>query len=152
MVLIYHPTYSRGGPWFIGMILGYFMYQRYRGKTLRINYALNASLWVLAFSIQIGVILLSFYFVSTQNIPQSVHTSYMVFQRHLWAISICWIIFACQNLKTGGFVRWFLSLPHWQPMARMGLSMYIIHPILQYIQITNWRVSPFMDFWHMVNN
>lgn len=147
---VYSATQSRAGPWFIGMIFGYFMYHQ-RGKTFKINWALNALLWILAFSNLIIIMLISHEFTITEITSQAANSTFMAFQRNLWAVSICWIIFACQHLKTGGIVRWFLSLPHWQPFARMGLSMYILHILYQIISMSNHRSPLFFNFWEFVS-
>lgn len=47
--------------------------------------------------------------------------------RSIWGLSICWIVFACQSLNTGGIIRWFLSLSMWQPLSKIGLSIYLFH-------------------------
>jgi peptidoglycan/LPS O-acetylase OafA/YrhL len=57
---------------------------------------------------------------------------YLATFRNAFAIGVAWMIFACYN-GTGGFVRWFLSLPQWQPIGRMGLSIYLVHTIWQTI-------------------
>jgi peptidoglycan/LPS O-acetylase OafA/YrhL len=147
---IYYPTQSRAGPWFLGMLLGYFMYYN-RGLKFKINWALNAALWTLTFSVLISILFLTYNFTVEFGIPQWAHTTFMSLQRNLWGVCICWIIFACQHLKTGGIVRWFLSLPHWQPIGRMGLSMYLIHPVYQVIAMTNQRAPLYMNFWQFVS-
>jgi peptidoglycan/LPS O-acetylase OafA/YrhL len=47
--------------------------------------------------------------------------------RFLWACSIGWTIFACQQLKSGGVIRTFLSHRMWQPIAKLSLSIYLVH-------------------------
>ena len=55
---------------------------------------------------------------------------YLATFRCTFALGVAWIIFGCHN-GTGGFVRWFLSLPQWKPIGRMGLSIYLVHIIYQ---------------------
>jgi hypothetical protein len=52
----------------------------------------------------------------------------------IFACSICWIIFACHQLKSGGVIRKFLSLLIWQPISKLCLSIYLLH--LFYIYYT----------------
>jgi len=148
---IYFPTQSRAGPWFIGIILGYFLYVK-RGEKIIINKFLNAFMWIASLSTLCTVAFLSFAFsISAREIPRASHASFMTLQRNLWAVAICWIVFACQNLKTGGIIRWFLSLPQWQPISRMGLSMYLISATYQVLTILNQRVPLYMNFWQLVS-
>lgn len=146
---IYYPTQSRAGPWFLGMLLGFFMYKK-RGLKFKINPLINAVIWILTFTVQILILMLTYNFTVTQGVSQGTHTFFIAIHRNLWGLCICWIIFACQHLKTGGIVRWFLSLPHWQPIGRMGLSMYLIHPVYQILSMMNQRVPLFMNFWQFV--
>lgn len=51
--------------------------------------------------------------------------------RVAWPIAICYIIFACAR-DFGGPVNWFLSLPIWQPFARLSYAFFLFHfPIIQ---------------------
>ncbi|KAG5684553.1 hypothetical protein PVAND_013778 [Polypedilum vanderplanki] len=144
----YFQTPPRSGPWFIGIILGYFLYEN-RGKTIKISSWLNAFMWILSLSALTTVVLLQHAFSISYNSSIAAHAFYIAIQRNVWAVAICWIVFACQNIKTGGFIRWFLSLPQWQPISRMGLSMYITGAVYQVIMILNQRVPLFVNAWHV---
>lgn len=51
--------------------------------------------------------------------------------RSIWAISIAWIIFMCQ---TGEFklMNKLLSSRYWMPIGKLGFTLYLVHPVLQY--------------------
>lgn len=148
---IYFPTHSRAGPWFVGMILGYFLF-RTQGKKIIINKFLNGFMWIFSVSVLFSVIFLQLGFSSaTDTIPRGYHVSFLALQRNIWGVTLCWIIFACQNLKTGGIIRWFLSLSQWQPISRMGLSMYLIGAVYQVMMILNQRVPLYMNLFHFVS-
>jgi peptidoglycan/LPS O-acetylase OafA/YrhL len=71
--------------------------------------------------------------ISTFNLSWLEEPVYRPIFRELWACAVCWIIFACHNLKTGGFIRTFLSHRFWQPLSKLTLSMYLLHmPYLLY--------------------
>lgn len=148
---IYFNTFGRGGAWFIGIILGYFLYVN-RGKKIIINNYLNIFMWILSLGTLVAIILLNYpFFAGTEPIAHGYHVTFMACQFSLWALSLSWIIFACQNLKTGGIVRWFLSLPQWQPISRMGLSMYLFGYVYQILMRYNQRGGLLMNFWHFVS-
>jgi peptidoglycan/LPS O-acetylase OafA/YrhL len=150
--LIYFPTHSRAGPWFVGIILGYCLF-RIQGKTIVISKFLNAFMWIFSLSVLFSMAYLQVGFTSaTDVIHRAYHISFLALHRNLWAIALCWIIFACQNLKTGGIIRWFLSLPQWQPISRMGLSMYLVGAVYQVMMILNQRVPLYMNLWHVVSD
>lgn len=50
---------------------------------------------------------------------------------------VSWIIYVCHYLKSGGIVNWFLSHPLWQPIAKISLSIYLIHNIFIIMSIVN---------------
>lgn len=55
---------------------------------------------------------------------------FLSFARITWGLAISWIIFSCQCGLNKHLNR-FLSWKFWIPIGRMGLSIYLIHPVLQ---------------------
>ena len=53
----------------------------------------------------------------------------------IWACGISWIIFSCHTLKSGAFIRSFLSQKFWQPLSKLCLSIYM----LNFVFITSSR-------------
>jgi peptidoglycan/LPS O-acetylase OafA/YrhL len=75
---------------------------------------------------------------------------YVSISRELWAASICWIIFACHQLKSGGALRRLLSNPLWQPFSKLCLSVYLVHFI--YIELTQYdrtQSGPINVWWEI---
>lgn len=56
---------------------------------------------------------------------------FLSFARITWGLAISWIIFSCQCGLNKHLNR-FLSWKFWIPIGRMGLSIYLIHPVLQF--------------------
>lgn len=140
---IYYATHARMGSWFVGMTLGFILYNL-KSKTVAISKGMNVILWILAIGSMVTVMLLSQPLnVRVDNQTHNISNAfYIAFHRLLWAISISWIVFACHKLQTGGIIRWFLSLPQWQPIGRMSLSLYLIHVFYQATQVLNQK-EPF---------
>lgn len=70
--------------------------------------------------------------------------------RELWASSICWIIYACHQLKSGGVLRSFLSSNLWQPLSKLCFSTYVIHYI--YLDLSNLNQKDLIwlpTCWHI---
>jgi peptidoglycan/LPS O-acetylase OafA/YrhL len=64
-----------------------------------------------------------------------------------------WIIFAFHNLRSGTAFRWFLSHPLWQPIARLSLSIYLVHDIYIILSVTNLKSLSIFDiswFLHII--
>lgn len=147
---IYYATHARAGPWLFGMTLGYILF-KYRNKKIEINKTLNAILWITSIATLTTIVLLALP-LNKQNNETKIgfNAFYLAFHRITWAYEICWIIFACQKLKSGGFIRWFLCLPQWQPIARMSLSMYLVHPIYIFVTLLNQKDALLFEIWPMV--
>jgi hypothetical protein len=116
--MIYYPTHARMGPWMIGIAFGYILFT-FKDKTVSISKTLNAVLWVIALSILATVSILYQPFNVPGNTQSLVSNAiFMALTRPLWALGVCWIIFACYKLKTGGVIKWFLEHPFWQPIGK----------------------------------
>lgn len=149
--LIYCATQGRMGPWLIGIFLGYFLHNA-RDKKISVSPAVNAILWILSLSTLAAVVVLAQPF----HVPEAetsllANAFYISFHRLAWAVALSWIIFACQALKTGGIVRWFLSLPEWQPIGRMSLSMYLVHVVYQLAMLTSQKNPITFEIWPVVS-
>ncbi|CRK88151.1 CLUMA_CG001936, isoform A [Clunio marinus] len=149
---IYYPTHARMGPWFIGMTLGYILYQN-RHKRVRLDPFVNVVMWILCLSLFTAITMGSQYMF----LPPHVNTTtllenafYLAFYRNGWSLATAWMIFACHN-GTGGFIRWFLQLPQWQPIARMGLSMYLLGFIFQHFQIMHQKQPTYFDEFDLIH-
>ena len=148
---IYNPTHARLAPWMIGIVLGYIMHTS-RNKNITISKGMNSILWILTLSVVTTVVVI----VQPLRVPLNetslvANAFYHAFHRLAWAFAVSWIIFACEKLKTGGIVRWFLSLPQWQPIARMSLSMYLVHVIYQFTTMVNRKDLLTFEIWPMVS-
>lgn len=57
---------------------------------------------------------------------------YNAYCHPLFAISICYIIFACAN-NAGGPIDWFLSHPLWRPVSVLSYGIYMVHfPVIMW--------------------
>lgn len=128
-------------------MLGYLMYGT-RGMKVEINKTLDAVLWVLSIGLFLLVNLSFYSFVQIEDYTTKmfVHAFYGSFFRIGWSLSVAWIIFACQN-GSGGIVCWFLSLKQWQPLGRMGLSIYLVHRMYQFITVYSQKQPIQFDFF-----
>lgn len=64
-----------------------------------------------------------------------------------------WIIFAFHNLRSGTVFRWLFSHPLWQPVARLTLSIYLVHDIYIILSVTNLKELSYFDiswFLHII--
>jgi hypothetical protein len=147
---VYNATHARLGPWMMGITLGYILHTL-KDKKVAISRGLNAALWILSLSLMTTVVLFIQPLRNPMNKPSAVSNSlYIAFHRLTWSVALCWIIFACHKLKTGGIVRWFLSLPQWQPIGKMSLSIFLVHVVYQVTTILNMKDSIFFEILPVV--
>ena len=143
---IYYPTHARMGPWFIGMTLGYILYQR-RHQKIRLDPVFNAIMWILSLTVFAAITMgsqIMFLPAAVNETSLLANAFYLAFYRNGWALATAWMVFACHN-GTGGFIRWFLQLPQWQPLARMGLSLYLLGFMFQHFIIMNSKQPLYFD-------
>ena len=128
-------------------MLGYLMYER-REKRVEISKKVNAALWIFFLSLFLFVNITFYPFAQKnyESINLIVHGLYGCFYRVGWSLSVAWIIFACQN-GSGGIIRWLLSLKVWQPLGRMGLSIYLTHRVYQIVTTYNQKQPIYWDFF-----
>lgn len=149
--ILYYPTHTRLAPWFIGMNTGYILY-KYKNQKIEISKTLNAILWILALSVLIAVLVsIKLFALPMEEVSLVSNAIYFALHRVAWSLGLAWIIFACHNIGSGSFIRWFLSLPEWQVLARMGLSIYLVHVVYQLVTMMNQKQPIFFGFWSMVN-
>lgn len=148
--LIYLPTHARMGSWLVGIVLGYILHS-FKNKPIKISKRLNAFLWVMILSILTSVVcLVQPLRLQNNNTTLLPNAFYIAFHRLIWSTTVSCMIFACHKLKTGGIIRWFLSLPQWQPIARMSLSMYLLHIPYQLTSMLNHKNSITFEIAPMV--
>jgi peptidoglycan/LPS O-acetylase OafA/YrhL len=138
----------RIAPWIIGMMLSYVMY-RTRSKRVKVSKSLDAIVWVLALSILLAIPLSYQPFkidAEKNNMTVFDNALYNSCFRVGWSYALAWIIFSCQN-GSGGIIRWFLSLRQWQPIARMGLSIYLVHRIYQFTLLMSQKQPVYFEFF-----
>lgn len=148
---IYFPTHARLGPWMIGITLGYILF-KLRGKKVEMSGAVNAAMWITAFSVLSAIMAISFPMSNSYNNQTELlaNAFFLAFHRIAWSIAVAWIVFACHHLKTGGFVKWFLELRQFQPLCRLGLSMYLVHILYQLTMMMNQKQVLFLDAAQLV--
>ena len=123
-------TQFRFTQYLTGMIFGCIMYNAKIVKD-RTTQIISYIGWVFSISV-------FYYHLYDGIVPQAsgkMFQGYDLTYRWLWSLAICWVVFACHQHETGGIIRKFLSLELWQPLSKIGLSIYVAH--LLYFLATN---------------
>ena len=73
-------------------------------------------------SLAIGFFVFHSFCVPSLSLSPTFFNIYLATECELWAALVCWIFFACHRLKSGGFIRSFLSHPLWQPLSKLNYT------------------------------
>ncbi|KAF2881927.1 hypothetical protein ILUMI_24242 [Ignelater luminosus] len=93
----YYQPHTRAGPWLIGIILGYIIFEiKQKHRKISINVLLSVLLWLVS-----SAILLACVFTG-QNMLEATYVYnkftnviYIALMRPGWALGVSWVIFAC---------------------------------------------------------
>uniref|UniRef100_A0A3P9J8A9 O-acyltransferase like n=1 Tax=Oryzias latipes TaxID=8090 RepID=A0A3P9J8A9_ORYLA len=120
----YVKPYTRYGPFLIGIMTG--IHLRTKKKLLlRQKAALG---WFCCLSVMALLVGLAYILRETPAYPSLPHALYQALHRPLWALSVSWIILACEE-GYGGFITNLLSLKFWVPLSNISFACYLVHPI-----------------------
>jgi peptidoglycan/LPS O-acetylase OafA/YrhL len=134
MQKIYVKTYARSGPYLIGIMIAFYFH---KNKQIKKGLILKFFLWSFIFM----QLTLPFYTSQLFNfIGKNVFLNAFTigFIRIIWATAIAFLIVLCKD-GDGGFVNKFLSHKFWTLLSKIGLSLYLIHPVAQYNSISSQK-------------
>lgn len=132
--LTYYPTHTRVPTWLIGVIFGYFLYTKNRGRQIPMARKWVITGWVLAFGVMLTDMWGPYWRILPENpsAPIIEGAFYEPLSRASWAIAIGWIVWACYN-GHGGIINDFLSWGFFTGFSRLTYCMYVIHRIVQLV-------------------
>ncbi|XP_039962162.1 nose resistant to fluoxetine protein 6 [Bactrocera neohumeralis] len=130
----YYPTHTRVPTWLIGVIFGYFLYTKNRGRQIPLAKKWVITGWVLAFGVMLTDMWGPYWRILPENpsAPIIEGAFYEPLSRASWAIAIGWIVWACYN-GHGGIINDFLSWGFFTGFSRLTYCMYVIHRIVQLV-------------------
>ncbi|XP_055327622.1 nose resistant to fluoxetine protein 6-like [Paramacrobiotus metropolitanus] len=141
----YIKPWCRMGPYIIGLLFGYLL-AKYKEKPVRMSLVTAFFIWIVA-AVSATAVLYGLWHVNqgeeSLDLPASV--TYNTLHRSVWALCVCWVIFACVQ-GYGGFVNTLLSWKAFIPLSRLTYCCYLIHiPIMMiyYLGLTTTE-----DFSH----
>lgn len=149
MQRLYLPTHVRVIPYFTGIVGGYLLFSCESGaKSFNVNKPLKCFLWAysighLASPLSVKLI------IDLLDHNRMANVIVEVYGRVLWALSIVWIIVACQ-CGEAGLVKSFLSHKLWIPLGKLGLGIYLTHTVIQCNLVASSTVQTNFETFHMV--
>ncbi|KAI8126611.1 hypothetical protein FF38_01059 [Lucilia cuprina] len=154
--LTYYPTHTRIPTWLIGVIFGYFLFTKNRGRKIPMKKQWVITGWLLAFGVMLTDLWGPYWRIRPEN-PDSPIYEGAIFEplsRTSWALAIGWIVWACYN-GHGGIINDFLSWGFFTGFSRLTYCMYVIHRIVQLVNAARLQTDThFSDYdailrwWH----
>ncbi|XP_035996607.1 O-acyltransferase like protein [Fundulus heteroclitus] len=122
----YMKPYTRYGPFLIGILTGIYLATK---KHQLLKEKWQAALgWFCCLSMMVLLIGLAYLLKETPAHPSVAHALYQGLHRPVWALTVSWIILACEE-GYGGFIKTFLSFGFWVPLSNISFACYLTHPI-----------------------
>lgn len=119
--------YAHITPYCIGMMTAYAVDRTPEIVIKLKRYLSSTLLWFITIAIFITTVIGYFPFYSTLFKPSRMVNAIFLSMHHLgWSISLAWTVLAC-HCGEGGVINKILSLQLWKPLARIGLSIYLIN-------------------------
>lgn len=102
--------------------------------------------WAISLTAMAAVIIANHQLFSQidSNSSALIHGLHDGFGRVIWAIAMCYVIFACIH-NMGGPINWFLSHPLWQPISKLSFAIYIVHHPIPLLMIGTMKTPPIMN-------
>ncbi|XP_022618569.1 O-acyltransferase like protein-like [Seriola dumerili] len=122
----YLKPYTRYGPFLIGILTGIHLMTK---KDQLLKRKWQAALgWLCCLLLMAVLVGLAYVLRETPSYPSVPHALYQGLHRPLWALSVTWIILACEE-GYGGFIKSFLSWGLWVPLSNISFACYLSHPV-----------------------
>uniref|UniRef100_A0A147BET2 Nose resistant-to-fluoxetine protein N-terminal domain-containing protein n=1 Tax=Ixodes ricinus TaxID=34613 RepID=A0A147BET2_IXORI len=121
--------YTRGGPFCIGMIVGYILALR---PKMRLNRWVAFSGWLIALGAILAITHTPWFWnkEGRQMSPGAgKYAAYDAFHRVLFSAGISYMAVACA-WGSGGVINAFLSWSGWLPISKLCFAVYILNPFL----------------------
>lgn len=150
---IYIKPYCRLGPYLVGMLLGYFLYDW--AEPVCLSKYLVATGWTACVATNLFIIYAMW--PANKGILPTIGeaTAYGALARTVWAITLAWVTFACVT-GYGGFVNSMLSWRPFIPFSRLTYAAYLIHPVLMAIFYSSREIvfdfSPYLMLYFVIGN
>ena len=140
---IYGKPYCRIGPYLIGIVLGFILYNNYRLKIRKVvNWLLYIVMWLVAGVLGMAVVYGFYPIFHGHPFSQVENIMYFMFSRTTWGICLALVVYAC-HYGYGGVINRFLSLPFWVPLSRLTFNAYLVHEIVLGVMFADLRDTIF---------
>lgn len=133
---IYEKPYCRILVYFIGLTLGYVLFNECRiaPKWRKLAHVIG---WFISIPVAFALVY-SPYTAMNKEWTFTVNIIYGLFFRAMWALAVAWLIFACHN-GLGGLIDKILSWRVFIPLSRLTYGVYLWHNLVIQVLLKSSR-------------
>ncbi|XP_033763843.1 O-acyltransferase like protein-like [Pecten maximus] len=145
---IYIAPWCRVGAYMVGILFGVFLQKQPRKP---FNKLIGFAGWTIATAVALTLKYSLYSFNREGGEPWSKlqYAIYEAFDRPVWAMCVCWVVFACHNYM-GGPVDSLLSWRGLVPLSRLTFAAYLIHPVVMIIQGSSRFATHYLSDYSMI--
>ncbi len=146
---LYSKPYSRAPPFVIGIVTGCVLAQRTKPlSSLWLRWLLHAGMVA---SFLICIVPLYYIEVSPDSNNYAVlNYAYVTVSPVFWGLALAWFSFSAFDHTLPGLS--FFEMPFFSPLAKLGLSVYLVHPMILLVRIFNWYRLPTFSIAEVIND
>ncbi|KAI8518466.1 hypothetical protein Bbelb_044830 [Branchiostoma belcheri] len=132
----YQWTFTRMAPYFMGMLLGYWLFKTNRKVPNTPNTTKLMLLgWVLGTACALVALVTPF---RTPEANLLGNPAWRTFDRSLFSAGVAWVVYAC-CVGYGGIISEFLSWSGWLPLSRLTYTAYLVHPMIMQVYYMSYK-------------
>ncbi|XP_066295287.1 O-acyltransferase like protein-like isoform X1 [Branchiostoma lanceolatum] len=132
----YQWTFTRMAPYFMGMLLGYWLFSTNRQVPNNPNTRKLMLLgWVVGTACALFALVTPFRTPGANLLGQP---AWRTFDRSLFSAGVAWVVYAC-CVGYGGIISEFLSWSGWMPLSRLTYTAYLIHPMIMQVYYMSYK-------------
>ncbi|WAR04826.1 LOW QUALITY PROTEIN: NRF6-like protein [Mya arenaria] len=144
---LYIPSYSRLGPYIVGLFVGYLLYKT--KSKLKIPKSLNLVLWFVSFSTFCLVVYGPYSQDGNHIFSVNESSAYFALARTAWGVALAYLIVAsCTG--HGGWINEMLSWRGFIPLSRLTYCAYLIHPLVMSTFYMNRRQLTYFTQFELI--
>ncbi|XP_066297621.1 O-acyltransferase like protein-like [Branchiostoma lanceolatum] len=139
--LVYTNTFTRAGPYMVGLLLGYILFKTGRKvPSTRRTKALMLLGWFCATGVAVLFVVAPQFIGSPFSVLNS--PAWRAFDRTMFSCAVAWVVYAC-SVGYGGIITEFLSWSGWVPLSRLTYTAYLVHPIIMHVYTMSLKTPLF---------
>jgi hypothetical protein len=149
MTLLYSKPYARAPPFVIGLVTGCVLAQRTKPLSSPVlRWALHVGMLAC-----FAICIVPLYYIEVSPLSDSyavLNYAYVILFPVFWGLALSWFSIAAFDRTLPG--QTYFEMSFFSPLAKLGLSVYLVHPIILLVRIFNWYRLPTYSIAQVVSD